>query len=196
MLQGHSLRPHHREVVGLLQRGRVPHTLQPQHAHLRAGRQPAQHLRLRPAAAGPHHPLLRRISRGGENGLHPVGPGREDDADATAPEGRADGRAPGHEGRAQGGGRRGGYHAGRPPILRRAAQDAAGREGEHQRRGPASRHARHLRHHAGHRHARHGRARIDPRQALAAQPHQLHRRRLRLGQGHASTPSWRPGSRR
>ena len=98
-------------------------------------------------------------------------------------EGRADGRAPGHEGRAQGGGRRGDHHAGRPPILRRAAQDATGREGEHQRRGPASRHARHLRHHAGHRHARHGRARVDPRQALAAQPHQLHRRRLRLGQG-------------
>ena len=89
VLQGHSLRPHHREVVGLLQRGRPPHTLQPQHAHLRAGRQPAPHLRLRPAAAGPHHPLLRRISRGGENGLHPVGPGREDDADATAAEGRA-----------------------------------------------------------------------------------------------------------
>ena len=171
-------------MVGLLQRRRAPHTVQPQHADLRVGRQPPQHLRLRPAAAGPHHPLLRRISRGGENGLRPVGPGREEDADAETTEGRADGRATGHEGRGPGGGRRGGSAApGRPLLLRRAAKNAAGREGEHQRRGPTPRHARHLRHHAGHRHARHGRARRYPRHTLAAQPHQLYRRRFCLGQG-------------
>ena len=117
-LRWRSLRPHHQEVVGLLQPGQNALEVQSQHADLRAGRQPAPHLRLRPLRARPRHPLLRRICRGREALLHRLGAGREKDADATAPEGGGRGRAPGHDRRGQGGGlHRRGHGAGRPLLL-------------------------------------------------------------------------------
>ena len=170
-------------MVDPLQRRRAPDTVKPQHADLRAGRQPPQHLRFRPRTDGPRHPLLRRIPRGRETGLHQLGAEREANTDAETTEGRDRGRAPRHEDRRQGGCRCRSHVAGRPTILQCPAQDAAGRKGEHQRRGAVPRHARHFRRDAGHRYARHGRARRYPRQALAAQPDQLYSRRLRLWQG-------------
>ena len=117
-LRWRSLRPHHQEVVGLLQPGQNALEVQSQHADLRAGRQSAPHLRLRPLRTRPRHSLLRRICRGREALLHRLGAGREKDADATAPEGGGRGRAPGHDRRGQGGGlHRRGHGAGRPLLL-------------------------------------------------------------------------------